>query len=121
MPLDQQKLDDASLTKLQTRLTHGFDGVKGTLHKLNATLDNLEGQWRGIGAGAFNQKQSEINQRIVEIGKLLLKFQEGIEAARTITGNTEDEVLQAMRGVDVVGGYQGDARVEANTSNLNKF
>lgn len=118
---DRQRLDDHSLTRLQGTLTASFDSVKGQLHRLNATIDNLEGQWQGIGAGAFNTKQAEVNQSIVRIGKLLLKFQEGIEAARTIGGNTEDEILQAMRGVDVVDGYQGDARAEANTSNLNKF
>ena len=116
-----QKVNGVALKGLQDELTHAFDDVKGQLHRLQGTIDGLEGKWQGIGAGAFNQKQDEINRRMVKIGKLLLKFQEAIEAARTISGNTEDEVRAAMAGVDVAGGYSGDARVEATTSNLNKY
>ncbi|MGW7413050.1 WXG100 family type VII secretion target [Streptomyces sp. NPDC054863] len=117
----RQANDEVTLKKTQETLTRNFGGVKQTLHSLNGALDDLEGKWVGIGAGAFNKKQTEINNRIVAIGKLLLKFQEGIEAARTIKDNNEDEILQSINGVDVVDGYSGDARAEARTSNLNKF
>ncbi|MEV5442014.1 WXG100 family type VII secretion target [Streptomyces sp. NPDC052644] len=116
-----QKVNDGALQRLQNNLTEAFDDVKGQLNALHATIDSLEGNWAGIGAGAFNQKQELINQEMVAIGKLLLHFQEGIEAARTITGNTELEVEAALRGVDVVGGYSGDAKAEARTSNLSNY
>lgn len=104
-----QKVNGVALAQLQTELTHNFLSVKGQLSRLHATIDNLEGQWRGIGAGAFNAKQTQINNNMVGIGKLLLKFQEAIEAARTISGNTEDAVSAAMRGIDVVDGYAGSS------------
>ncbi|MCX5203829.1 WXG100 family type VII secretion target [Streptomyces sp. NBC_00237] len=100
-----QKVNGVALAQLQTELSRNFESVKGQLHKLHATIDALEGQWKGIGAGAFNAKQAQINQNMVRIGKLLLKFQEAIAAARTISGDTEDDVLAAMRGIDVTPGY----------------
>ncbi|MEV6316481.1 WXG100 family type VII secretion target [Streptomyces sp. NPDC051776] len=116
-----QKVNDVALKGLQGQLTESFNDVKQQLHRLQATIDSLEGKWQGIGAGAFNHKQTEINNRMVSIGKTLLKFQEAIEAARTIKGNTEDEVEAALRGVDVAGGYAGDAATEKAYSNLNKY
>ncbi|MFG2562519.1 WXG100 family type VII secretion target [Streptomyces sp. NPDC048496] len=116
-----QKLSDAALLKLEGELSTRFDSVKGQLKKLQATIDSLEGAWKGIGAGAFNTKQDEINQKMVSIAHRLLNYQEAIKAARTISGNTEDEVKQALQGVDVVSGYSGDAAAEARTSNLNDF
>lgn len=102
-----QKVNGVALAQLQVELTNSFESVKGQLNRLHATIDSLEGQWKGIGAGAFNSKQAQINNNMVRIGKLLLKFQEAIAAARTISGNTEDEVLAAMRGIDVTPGYAG--------------
>lgn len=115
-----QKVNDAALTKLQQELTWQFDDVKSQLSVLQGTIDGLEGRWAGIGAGAFNTKQTAINQNMVGIGKLLLKFQEAIEAARTIAGNTDTEVEAALKGVDVVEGYW-QRSAEARTSNLSKY
>ncbi|MFE3329070.1 WXG100 family type VII secretion target [Streptomyces sp. NPDC059176] len=116
-----QKVNGVALKSLQGELTHNFEDVKGQLRSLQGTIDSLEGRWQGIGAGAFNDKQAQINHRMVHIGKLLLKFQEAIEAARTIAGNTDDDVLQAMRGVNVADGYVGDAGAERAVSNIAKL
>ncbi|MFJ2111015.1 MULTISPECIES: WXG100 family type VII secretion target [unclassified Streptomyces] len=116
-----QKVNGVSLVKLQNELTENFDSVKGQLKALQATIDSLEGAWQGIGAGAFNTKQTEINNRMVSIGNRLLTFQEAIEAARTISGNTDDAVEAALRGVDVADGYSGDAAAQRATSNLNNY
>ncbi|MFI9625826.1 WXG100 family type VII secretion target [Streptomyces sp. NPDC052042] len=116
-----QKLSDAALLKLEGELSTRFDSVKGQLKTLQGTIDSLEGAWRGIGAGAFNTKQEQINRRMVSIARRLLRYQEAIKAARTISGNTEDEIRQALLGVDVVSGYSGDTAATAKTSNLNDF
>ncbi|MCT2547657.1 MULTISPECIES: WXG100 family type VII secretion target [Streptomyces] len=116
-----QKLSDAALLKLEGELSTRFDSVKGQLKTLQGTIDSLEGHWKGIGAGAFNTKQEEVNRKMVSIAHRLLNFQEAIKAARTIKDNTEDEIRQALQGVDVVGGYSGDAGAEARISNLNNF
>ncbi|MEV8454228.1 WXG100 family type VII secretion target [Streptomyces sp. NPDC052095] len=116
-----QKYSDDALRKLEGELTTRFESVKGQLKTLQGTIDGLEGHWKGIGAGEFNKKQDAINRRMVSIARRLLNFQEAIKAARTITGNTEDEIRQALQGIDVVDGYSGDAKAEAKTSNLNYF
>ncbi|MFE7465409.1 WXG100 family type VII secretion target [Streptomyces sp. NPDC057499] len=116
-----QKISDAALLKLEGELTKRFDSVRGQLKILQETIDGLEGHWKGIGAGAFNTKQEEINRNMASLARRLLKFQEAIKAARVISGNTEDEVRQALQGIDVVGGYSGDAAAEARASSLNNF
>ncbi|MFI1221815.1 MULTISPECIES: WXG100 family type VII secretion target [unclassified Streptomyces] len=114
-----QKVSDAALLKLEGDLTIKFDSVKGQLRKLHATIDSLEGKWQGIGANHFNAKQEQINNRMVSLAKQLLHFQESIKAARTISGNNEDEILQALKGVDVVEGHSSAATNRA--SSLNDF
>ncbi|MFJ8645074.1 WXG100 family type VII secretion target [Streptomyces sp. NPDC093546] len=117
-----QKVGDASLKDFQDEITRNFDDVKGQLKNLQGVIDSLEGNWKGIGAGAFDVKQNEINQGMVRIAKLLLNFQEAIQVTRTTAGNTEDEVEQALRGVDVTGGFSGDAGAERRaTSNIASY
>ncbi|WP_432004329.1 WXG100 family type VII secretion target [Streptomyces parvus] len=99
-----QKVSDAALLKLEGDLTIKFEAVKGQVKKLHATIDNLEGKWQGIGANRFNEKQTEINNRMVELGKQLARFQDSIKAARTISGDNEDEIRAALGSVDVQGG-----------------
>ncbi|MFD6422836.1 MULTISPECIES: WXG100 family type VII secretion target [unclassified Streptomyces] len=116
-----QKVTEHSLLQLENELSTRFDSVKGQLKTLQATIDSLEGAWKGIGANAFNDKQRQINDSMVSIGIRLQNFQEAIKAARTISGNTEDEVGAALRGIDVVPGYTGDSGASAPTSSLNSF
>ncbi|MFJ4922727.1 WXG100 family type VII secretion target [Streptomyces sp. NPDC088725] len=114
-----QKVNGHSLAKLQDELGRNFDSVKAQLRSLQGTIDGLEGHWKGIGAGAFNKKQTEINDHMVNIGNLLVKYQDAIQAARTISGNTEDEIEAAMKGIDVSSG--GDSGASAATSNLSSY
>ncbi|MBK3556991.1 WXG100 family type VII secretion target [Streptomyces rubiginosohelvolus] len=110
-----QKVSDAALLKLEGDLTIKFEAVKGQVKKLHATIDNLEGKWQGIGANHFNQKQTEINNRMVDLAKQLAGFQESIKAARTISGDNEDEIRAALTSVDVQGPTGG------SKSNLNGY
>lgn len=112
-----QKVSDAALLKLEGDLTMRFESVKGQLRRLHAMIDSLEGKWQGIGANHFNVKQDQINNRMVSLAKQLLQFQEAIKAARTISGNTEDEIRDALNGVDVVDGYSSAATAKASSLN----
>ncbi|MFC8231126.1 WXG100 family type VII secretion target [Streptomyces sp. NPDC057287] len=112
-----QKLSDEMLLKLENELTTRFDSVKSQVKTLQATIDSLEGAWKGIGASAFNGKQDEINRKMGDIAIRLVNYQEAIKAARTISGNTEDDIRQALQGVDVVAGHSGGS--EAKTSAIN--
>ncbi|MFF5723580.1 WXG100 family type VII secretion target [[Kitasatospora] papulosa] len=114
-----QKLSDEMLLKLEGELTKRFDSVRGQLKTLQATIDSLEGAWKGIGASAFNAKQADINIKMGNIATRLVNFQEAIKAARTISGNTEDEIRQALQGVDVVPGHSAGS--EAKTSAINSL
>ncbi|MFJ8887011.1 WXG100 family type VII secretion target [Streptomyces sp. NPDC102402] len=114
-----QKLSDEMLLKLEDELSRRFDSVKGQLKTLQATIDSLEGAWKGVGANAFNVKQDDINRRMGNIAVRLVNFQEAIKAARTISGNTEDEIKQALQGVDVVSGHSTGQ--EARTSAINSL
>ncbi|WP_327679601.1 WXG100 family type VII secretion target [Streptomyces sp. NBC_00467] len=114
-----QKVRDQDLKGFQDELTRKFEDVKGQLQALQGVIDGLEARWKGIGAGAFDAKQTEINQGMVRIAKLMLNFQEAIQVTRTTASGTEDEVEAALRGVDVTAGFSGDAGAERKaTSNI---
>ncbi|MFI2368666.1 WXG100 family type VII secretion target [Streptomyces sp. NPDC018833] len=114
-----QKVGDQSLKDFQDELTRKFEDVKGQLKTLQGVIDSLEGRWKGIGAGAFDRTQNEINQGMVRIAKLMLNFQEAIQVTRVTAGNTEDEIEAALKGVDVTAGFSGDAGAEKKaTSNI---
>ncbi|AWL40915.1 MULTISPECIES: WXG100 family type VII secretion target [Streptomyces] len=117
MAAPDQKLADDALIRLENELSTRFDSVKAQLGKLQATIDSLEGAWQGIGANAFNTKQADINLRMGNIATRLANFQEAMKAARTIKGNNEDDIRQALQGVDVVDGYSTGS--EAKTSAIN--
>ncbi|MFC8274877.1 WXG100 family type VII secretion target [Streptomyces sp. NPDC057271] len=117
-----QKVGDQSLKEFQDDLTLRFEGVKGQLRTLQGVIDGLEGRWKGVGAGAFDVKQNEINQGMVRIAKLLLNFQEAIQVTRTNAANVDSEIEQALKGVDVTAGFSGDAAAEkASTSGIAKL
>ncbi|MEU2158540.1 WXG100 family type VII secretion target [Streptomyces sp. NPDC019396] len=114
-----QKVGDQSLKSFQDEISMQFEGIKGQLKNLQGVIDSLEGHWKGIGAGAFNKKQDEINQAMVRIAKLLLNFQEAIQLTRTTASATDHDIEQALTGVDVTAGFSGDAGATARATNLN--
>ncbi|MFF5442006.1 WXG100 family type VII secretion target [Streptomyces achromogenes] len=105
MATQRQKVSDKDIIVLEKELLHRFEGIKGQLKELQALIDSLEGNWKGIGAGAFNAKQTEINERMVRIGNILVKFIEAMSTTRKIKDGTEDEVRSQVQSIDVsVGG-----------------
>ncbi|MER6999481.1 WXG100 family type VII secretion target [Streptomyces sp. NPDC000410] len=108
-----QKVGDQSLKDFQDQISIQFESCKGQLKNLQGVIDSLEGHWKGIGAGAFNKKQTEINEGMVRISKLLLNFQEAIQVTRTTASGTDADIEAALRGVDVTAGFSGDATAEA--------
>ncbi|MEU1041846.1 WXG100 family type VII secretion target [Streptomyces sp. NPDC005551] len=99
---DGQRLSDAQVIKLEQDIATKFESIKGQVHRLQGTIDSLEsGQWKGIGAGAFNTKQYEINTSLVRIGNILTKFLEAMTATRKIKDGTEDDVRQAVNSINV--------------------
>lgn len=100
----RQRLSDSQVLRLEQEISLKFDDIKASLHKLNGIIDGLEGNWKGIGAGAFNVKQHEINTSMVRIGNVLVKFLEGMSATRRIKDGTEDEVRAKVQSIDVHAG-----------------
>ncbi|MGW0770387.1 WXG100 family type VII secretion target [Streptomyces sp. NPDC002671] len=101
MATGRQKVSDKDIILLEKELLHRFEGIKGQLKELQGIIDSLEGHWKGIGAGAFNAKQTEINERMVRIGNILAKFIEAMTATRKIKDGTEDEVRAQVQSIDV--------------------
>ncbi|MFG2717987.1 WXG100 family type VII secretion target [Streptomyces sp. NPDC048416] len=117
-----QRVSDSQMAHLEGRILEKFDSVKTQLRNLQGVIDGLEGHWDGIGAGAFNGKQADINDQMVQIGNRLLTFLEAMKATRTGKGDTDEEVRKALMGIDVVDGYSGDtAATAAMTSNLSTY
>ncbi|GGS87829.1 MULTISPECIES: WXG100 family type VII secretion target [Streptomyces] len=101
MATQRQKVSDKDIIVLEKELLHRFEGIKGQLKELQAIIDSLEGHWKGIGAGAFNAKQTEINERMVKIGNILTKFIEAMSNTRKIKDGTEDEIRSQVQSIDV--------------------
>ncbi|MEU0337204.1 WXG100 family type VII secretion target [Streptomyces sp. NPDC006193] len=104
MATGRQKVSDKDIIVLEKELLHRFEGIKGQLKELQAIIDSLEGHWKGIGAGAFNAKQTEINERMVRIGNILAKFIEAMSTTRKIKDGTEDEVRSQVQSIDIGAG-----------------
>ncbi|MHC5704309.1 hypothetical protein HHX38_27700 [Streptomyces sp. PKU-MA01144] len=96
-----QRLSDQQVIQLEKQLFEKFNSIKGQLQQIQGTIDSLEGQWKGIGAGAFNTKQQEINTSMVRLGNILAKFIEAMSASRRIKDGTEDDVRAAVQAINV--------------------
>lgn len=95
-----QKLSDEALIKLEKRIVGGYDSLRGQVKTLQGIIDNLEGHWRGIGAHAFDKKQTEINERLIHMGKILAKFLDAMNQTRGIKNDTEDQIIADMKSID---------------------
>ncbi|MFG3284402.1 WXG100 family type VII secretion target [Streptomyces sp. NPDC048111] len=117
-----QRVSDSDMVALEGKILERFESVKGQLNHLQNVINGLEGAWEGIGARAFDRKQTSINHQMAHLGRLLLDFLEAMKATRTAKGDSEDEVHRALMGIDVVDGYSGDAGATgAITSNLSSY
>ncbi|WJV45810.1 WXG100 family type VII secretion target [Streptomyces flavofungini] len=98
---DGRKLNDSEVKLLEKEIVDKYDSVQGTLKRLQGILDSMEGNWRGIGAHAFDKKQTEINQHMVAIGRILVDFLDGISKNRTDVDRLEDDIRSTMNSIDV--------------------
>ncbi|MFH9071930.1 WXG100 family type VII secretion target [Streptomyces alboflavus] len=98
---DGRKLNDGEVKFLQDEIVAKYDSVQGSLKRLQGILDSMEGNWRGIGAHAFDKKQVEINQHMQAIGRILVDFLDGISKNRTDVDRLEDDIRATMNSIDV--------------------
>ncbi|MGV9879310.1 WXG100 family type VII secretion target [Streptomyces sp. NPDC003006] len=104
---DGQKLNNQQVALLKKEIVGKYDSVQKQLKRLQGTLDTMEANWRGIGAHAFDKKQTEINQHMRAIGNLLVDFLEGISGNEKLVDGLEDQVQSTMNSIDVqYGGKQ---------------
>ncbi|MEV6104489.1 WXG100 family type VII secretion target [Streptomyces sp. NPDC051940] len=113
-----QRLSDEGILRLEQDLNEKSQRLNKKVQTLQSVIDSLEGQWKGIGAGAFNQKQLEINQAMNTLNRILAQYQEAIHQTRVLGANNEDEVSSTLTGVDV-GMGAGAAGGAAAGSGLN--
>lgn len=98
---DGQKLNKEQVALLKQEIVGKYDSVKKQLMRLQGTLDTMEANWRGVGAYAFDKKQTEINEHMRAIGNLLVDFLEGISGNEKLTDGLEDQVRSTMDSIDV--------------------
>ncbi|MEV0965452.1 MULTISPECIES: WXG100 family type VII secretion target [unclassified Streptomyces] len=113
-----QRLSDQQVIQLEKQLSEKFNSIKGQLQQIQGTIDSLEGQWKGIGAGAFNAKQQEINTSMVRLGNILAKFIEAMSTSRRIKDGTEDDVRAAVQAINVDLGAGGSAAPRSGLAGL---
>ncbi|QUI34212.1 WXG100 family type VII secretion target [Streptomyces alfalfae] len=104
---DGRKLNNEQVALLKKEIVGKYDSVQKQLKHLQGTLDMMEANWRGIGAHAFDGKQTEINERMRAIGSILVDFLDGISGNEKLTDGLEDQIRATMSGIDVeYGGKQ---------------
>ncbi|MFF6998053.1 WXG100 family type VII secretion target [Streptomyces sp. NPDC008313] len=96
-----RKLDSAEVFKLEQGIIERYETIKGLLGRLQGTIDMLENNWSGLGAGAFNKKQTEINEHVVKIGRMLEKVLDGVDLNRKDKDALEEELHQRIHQIDV--------------------
>ncbi|MGW0734189.1 WXG100 family type VII secretion target [Streptomyces sp. NPDC002851] len=111
-----QKVNDEVLRGFEQELNDRFGSVKQQLQQLQAVIDGVEGKWKGMGAVSFDRKQREINERMAHIGNLLVRFQQAVDDNRRIVGSTEQEVFQALKGIDTGSGSGAGASAGGSSS-----
>ena len=107
-----QKVTDDVLRQFEQELNERFGSVK-------QQLDSVEGKWQGQGAVSFDRKQTEINERMANIGNLLVRFQNPVNDNRRIAGSTDEEIYQALAGIDT--GGSGSASGSAPSGKTSAF
>ncbi|TXS57195.1 WXG100 family type VII secretion target [Streptomyces sp. t39] len=113
-----QRLSDQQVIQLEKQLFEKFNSIKGQLSQIQGTIDSLEGQWKGIGAGAFNSKQQEINTSMVRLGNILAKFLDAMSQSRKIKDGTEDDVRAAVQAINVDLGVGTNAAPKSGIAGL---
>ncbi|MDI3407650.1 WXG100 family type VII secretion target [Streptomyces cavernicola] len=113
-----QKVNDEVLRGFEQELNDRFGSVKTQLQQLQAVIDGVEGKWKGMGAVSFDRKQREINERMAHIGNLLVRFQQAVDDNRRIAGSTEQEVFQALKGIDVGSGSSSGSSGSSSFNNM---
>jgi uncharacterized protein YukE len=98
---DGQKLNNQQVALLKNEIVGKYESVQQQLKRLQGTLDTMEVNWRGVGAHAFDKKQTEINDRMRAIGRILVDFLDGINDNEKIADGLEDQVRSTMNSIDV--------------------
>ncbi|MCX4670413.1 WXG100 family type VII secretion target [Streptomyces sp. NBC_01381] len=98
---DGQKLNNEQVALLKKEIVGKYESVQQQLKRLQGTLDTMEVNWRGVGAHAFDKKQTELNERMQAIGRILVDFLEGISGNEKLTDGLEDQVRSTMDSIDV--------------------
>ncbi|WP_406174079.1 WXG100 family type VII secretion target [Streptomyces sp. NBC_00996] len=98
---DGRKLDSGEVVRLEKGIVERYETIKGLLARLQGTIDMIENQWTGQGAGAFNQKQTEINGHVVALGRMLEKVLDGVNLNRKDKDKLEDELHSRIKQIDV--------------------
>ncbi|MGW7070734.1 WXG100 family type VII secretion target [Streptomyces sp. NPDC054855] len=104
-----QKLNNQQVALLKKEIVGKYESVQQQLKRLQGTLDTMEVNWRGVGAHAFDKKQTELNDRMQAIGRILVDFLEGINDNEKIADGLEDQVRSTMNSIDVQHGGKHSA------------
>ncbi|MCL6738994.1 MULTISPECIES: WXG100 family type VII secretion target [Streptomyces] len=98
---DGRKLNSESVWLLEKGIIDRYDDIKKLLGRLQGTIDMIEKNWTGQGAIAFDKKQTEINDHVVALGRMLEKVLEGVNLNRKDKDKLEDELHQQITRIDV--------------------
>ncbi|MET9774878.1 WXG100 family type VII secretion target [Streptomyces sp. NPDC006367] len=98
---EDRKFYDSQVQKLQTNVIDRYDSIRQSLARLQGTIDMIEKHWTGQGAMAFDKKQTEINNHMASIGRMLDEFLEGIQLNKADKQKLEDQIEADVTKISV--------------------
>ncbi|WP_112469548.1 WXG100 family type VII secretion target [Streptomyces triticisoli] len=98
---DGRRLQSSEVIRLEKAIVERYESIRGQLARLQGTIDMIENSWTGQGAGAFNTKQTEINEHVVSLGRMVEKVLDGVNLNRKDKDNLEAELHSKIHRIDV--------------------
>ncbi|MFI6943417.1 WXG100 family type VII secretion target [Streptomyces sp. NPDC050418] len=89
---DVRKLSDRAVLDLEKDIQNRYTDLQNSVKTLHQILDTMERNWTGVGAGAFDAKQQEINLSIRGIGETLVTTLDRLQTMRGDKESLEDEI-----------------------------
>ncbi|WKX72907.1 WXG100 family type VII secretion target [Streptomyces sp. XD-27] len=95
------RLSPEQIDKLIRDLGNMHDNLESRISTLNGVIDAVEGHWKGVAAGAYNELQRQVNDDVRRVKELLAFTKDAVQSSKDGFDAQEVERLNAWKGVDL--------------------
>lgn len=94
------RISDQELDALSRRITNVNEGIQAEVRNLDRVIDMVSPGWRGQASNAYKLLQSQVNDDVTKLNRVLMQIREAVEATKRDFTTEEQEkaaVLNAMQ------------------------